>query len=211
MDYVKINIDDIKLDMIKFKKINDDKSNGIKYTILYNGNPFYIIPSSPFENYGIKSFSNTNKITIILDHNIHKSYINLINYLYNKMEKHVKIKNLNIDIVNPISTISNNTTLDININNFKNISTNCFEYTDNGLKSISVKKLHDRQYIIAPLLYIYQLNSINNKLYFNFLVHECYIKFYEPCLPLSEISKIFNHNINMEEHNVNDEDDDELF
>lgn len=40
MDYVKIKINDIKLDMIKFKKTYDDGQN-VKYSILYNGNPFY--------------------------------------------------------------------------------------------------------------------------------------------------------------------------
>jgi hypothetical protein len=210
MDYIKIKIDDIKLDMIKIKKINDDGQN-VKYSILYNGKPFHIIPSSPFENYGIKSFSNTDKITIILDNNIHNSYINLINYLYNKMENHIKVKKLNIEVVHPISTISNNSTMDINITKFKNICTNCFEYNDNGLKSINIESLHNRQYVIAPLLYIYQLNNVNNKLYFNFLIHECYIKFNKPCLPLSEISIIFNNNINIEEYNVHNENDDELF
>lgn len=209
MDYIKIKIDDINLDMIKFKKINDDGQN-VKYSILYNGNPFYIIPSLPFENYGIKSFSNTEKITIILDHNMHNSYINLINYLYNKMENYIKKKKLNIEVVHPISTISNNTTLDINITKFKNISTNCFEYNSNGLKSINIESLYNRQYTIVPLLYIYQLNSVNNKIYFNFLIHECYIKFNEPSLPLSEISRIFSYNVNIENNNTYNEDD-ELF
>lgn len=190
MDYVKIKINDIKLDMIKFKKTYDDGQN-VKYSILYNGNPFYIIPSSPFENYGIKTFSNTNKITIILDHNDHKLYIDLINYLYNKMENHVKVKKLNI--------------------NFKNKLTNCFEYSDNGLKLINIESLHNKQYTIVPLLYIYQLNNVQDKLYFNFLVHECYIKYSEPSLPFSEISRIFNGNINIVKDNINDNENDELF
>lgn len=210
MDYVKIKINDIKLDMIKFKKTYDDGQN-VKYSILYNGNPFYIIPSSPFENYGIKSFSNTNKITIILDHNDHKLYIDLINYLYNKMENHVKVKKLNINIIHPISIISNNSTLDISINNFKNKLTNCFEYNDNGLKLINIESLHNKQYTIVPLLYIYQLNNVQDKLYFNFLVHECYIKYSEPSLPFSEISRIFNGNINIVKDDINDNENDELF
>ena len=127
------------------------------------------------------------------------------------MENHVKVKKLNINIIHPISIISNNSTLDISINNFKNKLTNCFEYSDNGLKLINIESLHNKQYTIVPLLYIYQLNNVQDKLYFNFLVHECYIKYNEPSLPFSEISRIFNGNINIVKDNINDNENDELF
>jgi DNA-dependent RNA polymerase auxiliary subunit epsilon len=197
MDYLKLYIGDIDKNIINMKKINDNK-----YIIQYNKKLFYILPDSSFNNYGIKSFSNTQKITLLLDPNNHKLYIELINHLYNKIKQYINTNNPDIEVINPIS----NNMLDLNINSFKNNSTKFFEVKNNNVTPIDIEYLSNKQFIIAPIFYIYQLTINNNKLYFNFLIYECYIEFHKPLIPILSILNIFNKSNNKEIDNTNNEE-----
>lgn len=114
MNYLKICINDIDKNMINMKKINDNK-----YIIQYNKKLFYILPNSSFNNYGLKTFSTTQKITLLLDTN-----------------------NPNIEVINPIS----NNMLDLNINSFKNNPTKFFEVNNNNVTPIGIEYLSNKQY-----------------------------------------------------------------
>jgi len=197
MDYLKLYISDIDKNMINMKKINDNK-----FIIQYNKKLFYILPDSSFNNYGIKTFSNTQKITLLLDPNNHKLYIELINHLYNKIKHYINNNNPDIEVINPIS----NNMLDLNINSFKNNSTKFFEVKNNNITPIDIEYLSNKQFNIAPIFYIYQLTINNNKLYFNFLIYECYIEFHKPLMPIPLILNIFNKTINNEIKNKNGEE-----
>jgi hypothetical protein len=197
MDYLKLYIGDIDKNMINMKKINDNK-----FIIQYNKKLFYILPDSSFNNYGIKTFSNTQKITLLLDPNNHKLYIELINHLYNKIKHYINNNNPDIDVINPIS----NNMLDLNINSFKNNSTKFFEVKNNNITPIDIEYLSNKQFNIAPIFYIYQLTINNNKLYFNFLIYECYIEFHKPLMPIPSILNIFNKSNNNEIKNKNGEE-----
>lgn len=197
MDYLKLYIGDIDKNMINMKKINDNK-----FIIQYNKKLFYILPDSSFNNYGIKTFSNTQKITLLLDTNNHKLYIELINHLYNKIKHYINNNNPDIEVINPIS----NNMLDLNINSFKNNSTKFFEVKNNNITPIDIEYLSNKQFNIAPIFYIYQLTINNNKLYFNFLIYECYIEFHKPLMPIPLILNIFNKSINNEIKNKNGEE-----
>lgn len=197
MDYLKLYIGDIDKNMINMKKINDNK-----FIIQYNKKLFYILPDSSFNNYGIKTFSNTQKITLLLDPNNHKLYIELINHLYNKIKHYINNNNPDIEVINPIS----NNMLDLNINSFKNNSTKFFEVKNNNITPIDIEYLSNKQFNIAPIFYIYQLTINNNKLYFNFLIYECYIEFHKPLMPIPLILNIFNKSINNEIKNKNGEE-----
>lgn len=197
MDYLKLYIGDIDKNMINMKKINDNK-----FIIQYNKKLFYILPDSSFNNYGIKTFYNTQKITLLLDPNNHKLYIELINHLYNKIKHYINNNNPDIEVINPIS----NNMLDLNINSFKNNSTKIFEVKNNNITPIDIEYLSNKQFNIAPIFYIYQLTINNNKLYFNFLIYECYIEFHKPLMPIPLILNIFNKSINNEIKNKNGEE-----
>lgn len=197
MDYLKICINDIDKNMINMKKINDNK-----YIIQYNKKLFYILPNSSFNNYGLKTFSTTQKITLLLDTNNHKLYIELINHLYDKIKHYMNTNNPNIEVINPIS----NNMLDLNINSFKNNPTKFFEVNNNNVTPIGIEYLSNKQFIMAPIFYIYQLIINNNKLYFNFLIYECYIEFHKPLMPIPSILTIFNKTNNNKIKNTNDEE-----
>jgi DNA-dependent RNA polymerase auxiliary subunit epsilon len=197
MDYLKLYIGDIDKNMINMKKINDNK-----FIIQYNKKLFYILPDSSFNNYGIKTFSNTQKITLLLDPNNHKLYIDLIKHLYNKIKHYINNNNPNIEVINPIS----NNMLDLNINSFKNNSTKFFEVKNNNITPIDIEYLSNKQFNIAPIFYIYQLTINNNKLYLNFLIYECYIEFHKPLIPIPLILNIFNKSINNEIKNKDGEE-----
>lgn len=197
MDYLKLYIGDIDKNMINMKKINDNK-----FIIQYNKKLFYILPDSSFNNYGIKTFSNTQKITLLLDSNNHKLYIELITHLYNKIKHYINNNNPDIEVINPIS----NNMLDLNINTFKNNSTKFFEVKNNNITPIDIEYLSNKQFNIAPIFYIYQLTINNNKLYFNFLIYECYIEFHKPLMPIPLILNIFNKSINNEIKNNDGEE-----
>lgn len=193
MEYLKLHIDEININSINMKKVND-----YKFVIQYNKKLFYILPKIPFNSYGIKSFNNIEKNTIILDEKLHKLYIDLINNLYNKIKSYIESNNLNIEIINPISK----NTLDLEINNFKNNSTKFFEVKDNDVIPINIEYISGKQFDIAPIFFLYQLSINNNKMYFNFILYECYIKFYKPLTPIPEILQMFNK-IDIKDNNKN--------
>jgi hypothetical protein len=132
------------------------------------------------------------KIPLILDKNneIHMLYIELINYLYNKIKTYIESNGLNIEVINPIL----NNTLELEINSFKNNSTKFFEINNNNeVIAINIESISNRQFNIAPIFFLYHLTINHNKLYFNFILSECYIKYCKPSLPIPFILDLFSN------------------
>jgi hypothetical protein len=203
MEYLKLYIKDIDINSINMKKINE-----YKYVIQYKKKLFYILPEYSFNSYGIKTFNNIKKITIILDKYIHKMYIDLINNLYDKIKSYIESSNLNIEVINPISK----NTLDLEISDFKNNSTKFFEVKDNDVIPINIENISNKQFDIAPIFFLYQLSVNNNKLYFNFIIYECYIKFHKPLISIPSILEMFNKpNIKIDDQKNISNDDGYIF
>jgi hypothetical protein len=194
IDYEKINIKEIKLeDEIK------------KYLIEYNKNNFLIEANTFFNTYTIKSFNNIKRVPIILANNNanHKLYIDFINYIYKKIKNHIKNISNELEVVHPII----NNVLNLEFKEYQNSITKVYEIAnDNKLLKINIDKLIDQSFKIIPIIYLYQIHISKNKLYFNFVIEECYVKFISTkintLMPIDSILKIIN-NENIDKSNKN--------
>jgi len=194
IDYEKINIKEIKLeDEIK------------KYLIEYNKNNFLIEANTFFNTYTIKSFNNIKRVPIILANNNanNKLYIDFINYIYKKIKNHIKNISNELEVVHPII----NNVLNLEFKEYQNSITKVYEIAnDNKLLKINIDKLIDQSFKIIPIIYLYQIHISKNKLYFNFVIEECYVKFISTkintLMPIDSILKIIN-NENIDKSNKN--------
>lgn len=194
IDYEKINIKEIKLE----EEIK-------KYIIEYNKNNFLIEANTFFSTYTIKSFNNIKRVPIILANNNanHKLYINFINYIYNKIKNHIKNISNELEVVHPII----NNVLNLEFKEYQNSITKVYEIADdNKILKINIDKLIDQSFKIIPIIYLYQIHISKNKLYFNFVIEECYVKFISikinTLMPINSILKIIN-NENIDKSNKN--------
>lgn len=194
IDYEKINIKEIKVE----EEIQ-------KYIIEYNKNIFLIEANTFFSTYTIKSFNNIKRVPIILANNNanHKLYIDFINYIYNKIKNHVKNISNELEVVHPIV----NNVLNLEFKEYQNSTTKIYEIAnDNKLLKININKLIDQDFKIIPIIYLYQIHISKNKLYFNFVIEECYVKLINTkistLIPIDSILKIIN-NENIDKSNKN--------
>jgi hypothetical protein len=185
IDYEKINIKEIKLE----EEIK-------KYLIEYNKNNFLIEANTFFSTYTIKSFNNIKRVPIILANNNanHKLYINFINYIYNKIKNHIKNISNELEVVHPII----NNVLNLEFKEYQNSTTKVYEIAnDNKLLKINIDKLINQNFKIIPIIYLYQIHISKNKLYFNFMIEECYVKFISTkintLMTIDSILKIINN------------------
>lgn len=202
MDYLKINIKDFDC-----SKLNISKTSESKYIIKYNNKPFYIITDSKYKTYGVKKINSISKITIIFDKNKknHDIFKNIINTIFQKvckyMKNHEKLENL--EISNPLG--QKQYTLDLELYQTKYNSTSFYEVIDNDIVPLELEKIN-KSFDIFPIIFLHQLVISNNKLYFNYVIQQCYIKFEKLMLDKDYIFRIFNE-IEKEEIIYSDNED----
>jgi hypothetical protein len=181
MDYLKINIKDFDC-----SKLNISKTSESKYVIKYNDKPFYIITDSKYKTYGVKKINSISKITI-----------KVCKY----MKNHEKLENL--EISNPLG--QKQYTLDLEIYQTKYNSTSFYEVIENDIVPLELEKIN-KSFDIFPIIFLHQLVISNNKLYFNYVIQQCYIKFEKLMLDKDYIFRIFNE-IEKEENIYSDNED----
>lgn len=176
-----MNCVEVRVDNFDIKYINIKKSDDNKFIVEYNKRPWNLICENKFSTYGLKNTFNIDKVTIIFDFNndYHNQYKSVINKIYNKVKDTLKDKYKHIEVINPLGEKQN--TLDIELYNFKNNTSRIFEVYNKNVKLIHVSEIN-RQFTICPNIFLYALSLRNNKLYFNYVIKEAYIKFEKPKL-----------------------------
>jgi hypothetical protein len=202
-DIINIQVDDFNVDNINIKKIDNNK-----FMVQYNKKQWNFICEDKFDTYGVKNTSNVNKITIIFNNKkYHNEYKNVINNIYNKVRNTLCNKYKNIEIINPLG--DKQYTLDIDIYNFKNNMSRIFEVRNNNVNLIHVNDLN-RPFKICPHIFLYTLTLKDNKLYFNYVIKEAYIKFETPTISSIEyILNIFDSDNDNNEDEIQNIDDNE--
>lgn len=203
MSYLKINAKDFDC-----SKLNISKTADSKYIIKYKEKPFYIVTDSKYKTYGVKKISSISKITIIFDknkknHDIFKKIINTIfQKVYKYMKNHEKLENL--EISNPLG--QKQYTLDLEIYQTKYNSTSFYEVIENDIVPLDLEKIN-KSFEIFPIIFLHQLVISNNKLYFNYVIQQGYIKFEQLMLDKNYIFRIFNE-IEDENENIYSDNED---
>lgn len=194
MDLLDININEFDI-----KKISFDKKNDNSYNVKYNGSNFNIITEATYNTYGVKVTSNIKKIVLLFDdYEEHEALKNVIDLIYDEFSNYLKKSNKyknkfkSLEIVNPLG--NRKYSLDLEVRESLQNSTNLME-VDNNFKvvsSINFESIkNSKSFTLLPIIYICNIAISNDKVYFNYVIREGYIKFKKPILQENKISEIF--------------------
>lgn len=166
-------IDDIDYDLINFEKVRDNLIQ-----IKYEDELFLIIPNLFLNTYGISERFGFKKIAIIMDKEINKKFINFIEKIYKRCNKHVDEN----EVMSPLRENKNGDKYILDLILQKdfdgNILTKFYNLDKKEDNILEYEEIENKQFIIYPCINIEKITISNNeKGYIQFTLKEAYIKF----------------------------------
>lgn len=166
-------INEVEYDLIDFENIKDNLTQ-----IKYKNEPLTIIPDIFLNTYGISEKFGFKKIAIIIDKEINKEFINLIEKIYEKCKQYIDQN----EVANPLRDNKNGDKYILDLTLQKdfdgNILTKFYNLDKKEDNLLNYEEMENRQFIIYPCINIEKITiSANDKGYIQFTLKEAYIKF----------------------------------